>query len=312
MIKKMMHLDSGYMITVLSGGTGTPKLLQGIKKIINPEELTVIVNTLENNYFSGVYVSADVDTVLYTLSDLINDKTWYGLKEDTFITHERLEELGFHETLRIGDKDRALKIQKTELLKEHSLREAVEIQKNALGIKSEVLPMSNQQCKVKIDTDKGLMDFHEFLIEDKSQAEVTDVIYGEVNPAEGVIEAIENSDHVIIGPSNPITSINPIIMMPGVKKELRKSYVTAVSPFIGKSAISGPANKFMKAKGYESNCYGVCQIYEDFLNHYIINNSDEKYKDIIKEIIPDVSTENIILKTMDDKINLAKKIINYF
>ena len=308
----MTHLDSGYMITVLSGGTGTPKLLQGIKKIINPEELTVIVNTLENNYFSGVYVSADVDTVLYTLSDLINDKTWYGLKEDTFITHERLEELGFHETLRIGDKDRALKIQKTELLKEHSLQEAVEIQKNALDIKSKVLPMSNQQCKVKIDTDKGLMDFHEFLIEDKSQAEVNDVIYGEVNPAEGVIEAIENSDHVIIGPSNPITSINPIIMMPGVKKALKKSYVTAVSPFIGESAVSGPAGKFMKAKGFECSCYGVSQIYEDFLNHYIINNSDEKYKDIIKEIIPEVSTENIILKTMDDKINLAKKIINYF
>ena len=103
------------MITILSGGTGTPKLLQGIKEIVDPCELTIIVNTLENNYFSGVYVSADIDTVLYTMADMINDDTWYGVKNDTFITHERLKELGFDELLKIGDIDRATKIQKTHL-----------------------------------------------------------------------------------------------------------------------------------------------------------------------------------------------------
>ena len=101
------------MICVLSGGTGTPKLLQGIKRIIDEEDICVIVNTLENNYFSGVYVSADIDTVLYTMCDLINEEYWYGRKDDTFHTHEELKKLGFDEILRIGDKDRALKIQKT-------------------------------------------------------------------------------------------------------------------------------------------------------------------------------------------------------
>lgn len=298
------------MITVLSGGTGTPKLLQGIKEIVKPEELTIIVNTLENNYFSGVYVSADIDTVLYTMSNLINDKLWYGRKDDTFITHETLEKLGFHETLRIGDKDRGLKIQKTELMKKYSLQKAVEIQKKALGIKSTILPMSNEQSKVMIDTDDGLMSFHDFLITNKSKPNVKDVIYDEVQPAENVIESIEKSDQVIIGPSNPITSINPIIIMPGVKKVLKKTYVTSVSPIIGDNAISGPATKFLKAKGYDVNCYGVCSIYKDFLNHYIINTTDDKYKHSIEEIIPKVSLENIILKTMDDKINLAKKILD--
>ena len=98
------------MITVLSGGTGTPKLLQGLKEIVDPRELTIIVNTLENNYFSGVYVSADIDTVLYTMADMINEEVWYGVKDDTFITHERLKELGHDELLRIGDIDRATKI----------------------------------------------------------------------------------------------------------------------------------------------------------------------------------------------------------
>ncbi len=107
------------MICVLSGGTGTPKLLQGIKEVVNPEDLSIIVNTLENDYFSGVYVSADIDTVLYTMADMINDELWYGVKNDTFITNERLAELSSPELLRIGDIDRATKIQKTLLMQNH-------------------------------------------------------------------------------------------------------------------------------------------------------------------------------------------------
>jgi len=297
------------MICVLSGGTGTPKLLQGLKEVVKAEDLTVIVNTLENNYFSGVYVSADIDSVMYTLADLINEDVWYGRCDDTFHTHQTLKELGFEEELRIGDKDRALKIQKTILMKKYSLEKAVKIQSKNLGIKSTVLPMSNQESKVQIDTDIGLLSFHEFLIKHQSKPEVYDVIYDNVQPSSKVIESIENSDQVIIGPSNPITSINPILMMPGVKKALQKTYVTSISPIIGDNPISGPAAKFMNAKGYEVNCRGVSRIYKDFLNHYIINTNDEKYKDSIEEFIPKVSIENIILKTLKDKIELSKKII---
>lgn len=297
------------MITVLSGGTGTPKLLQGLKEIVKPEELTVIVNTLENNYFSGVYVSADIDTVMYTLADLINDELWYGRKDDTFHTHDTLKKLGFEELLRIGDKDRALKIQKTELLKKLLLEDVVKIQCEALGIKSKVIPMSNQQSSVSIDTDEGLMSFHEFLIKKQSKPKVKDVIYSEVEASSKVIESIEEADQVIIGPSNPITSINPILIMPGVKNALKKAYVTSISPIVGDMPISGPASSFMKSKGYEVNCIGVCKIYQEFLDHYIINTTDEKYKSSIEKIIPKVSIENIILRTIEDKINLSRKII---
>ena len=131
------------MITVLSGGTGTPKLLQGLKEIVDPKDLTIIVNTLENNYFSGVYVSADVDTVLYTMADMINDEFWYGVKGDTFITNQRLEELGCPELLRIGDIDRATKIQKTQLMEKYGLSKAVEIQAGNMGIESRIIPMSD-------------------------------------------------------------------------------------------------------------------------------------------------------------------------
>ncbi len=121
------------MITILSGGTGTPKLLQGIMKFIEPNKLRVVVNTLENNYFSGVYVAADIDTVMYTLSGIINDDTWYGIKDDTFITHETLKEIKCPETLKIGDRDRAIKIQKTLLMEKYPLSKVVDIQRKALG-----------------------------------------------------------------------------------------------------------------------------------------------------------------------------------
>ena len=297
------------MICVLSGGTGTPKLLQGLKEVVNPEELTVIVNTLENDYFSGVYVSADIDSVMYTLTDLINEDVWYGRRDDTFNTHETLVELGFDETLRIGDKDRALKIQKTMLLKKHSLEDSVKIQCEKLGITSRVLPMSNEDSIVKIHTNEGTMSFHEFLIKHQSKPEVVDIEYNTVEASSNVISSIENADQVIIGPSNPITSINPIISMPGVRNALKKTHVTSVSPLVGEDSISGPAAKFMRAKGMEINCRAVAKIYEDFLNHYIINTNDEKYKDSIEEFIPKVSIENIILKNMNDKINLSRKII---
>ena len=298
------------MISVLSGGTGTPKLLQGIKEVVDQKELTVIVNTLENNYFSGVYVSADVDTVLYTMSDLINEETWYGQKNDTFYTHDALKKLGFDETLRIGDKDRALKIQKTMLLKEYSLTKSIKIQSKSLGIDSKILPMSDQQSELEIKTDNGIMSFHEFLIYYQSKPEVLDVIYNTVNTTPEVLESLENSDQIIIGPSNPITSINPIISIPEIRKILRKKYVTSVSPIIGEKAISGPANKFMKSKGYDVSPVGVARIYEDFLDHYIINSTDDKYKNSLKEFIEKVSVTNIILTTLDEKIELAKMILD--
>src|SRR4030042_4484465 len=129
------------MITILSGGTGTPKLLQGITRVVDPKELRVVVNTLENNYFSGVYVAADIDTVMYTMSGIIDYETWYGIEGDTFITHETLKEIKCPETLKIGDKDRAIKIQKTLLMEKYPLSSVVDIQRKALGIETMIIPM---------------------------------------------------------------------------------------------------------------------------------------------------------------------------
>ena len=298
------------MITVFSGGTGTPKLLQGLKEIDNPKDLTIIVNTLENDYFSGVYVSADVDTVLYTMSDMINDEFWYGVKGDTFITHERLCELGCQELLRIGDIDRATKIQKTQLMKKYGLAKAVEIQAENMGIESKIIPMSNEESDIKLITDIGELEFHDFLIKHQSQPEVLDIKFSSVAPAGGVVDAIKNSEAVIIGPSNPITSISPILSLEGVREALKDTYVVAVSPIIGSDSVSGPASKFMKALDIEVSAVGVASLYEDFLDNFIIDDKDVDKKQQLNQIVNKVTVTNTIMNNLGAKKNLAQIIMD--
>lgn len=298
------------MITVLSGGTGTPKLLQGLKEVVDPKDLTIIVNTLENDYFSGVYVSADIDTVLYTMADIINDEFWYGVKNDTFITHNRLEELGCSELLRIGDIDRATKIQKTQLMEKYGLGKACEIQAKNMNIQSKIIPMSEEDSDIKIITDIGELEFHDFLIKHQSEPEVLDLKFSKVSPTEGVIEAIENSEAVIIGPSNPITSISPILSLDGVCDALKDTYVVAVSPIVGSDSVSGPANKFMKALNIDVSSYGVASIYEDFLDTIVIDVQDNDKKDEINQIVNKVIITNTIMNNLDAKKNLAEIIID--
>ncbi len=298
------------MITVLSGGTGTPKLLQGIKEVVDTKDLSIIVNTLENDYFSGVYVSADIDTVLYTMADMINDETWYGVKGDTFITNKSLAELSSPELLRIGDIDRATKIQKTLLMQNHSLEESVNIQAKHMGINSKIIPMSNENSEIKIVTDIGELEFHDFLIKHQSEPEVKDVVFSKVKPADGVIDAIKNSEAVIIGPSNPITSILPILSLDGVKEALKDTFVVAVSPIIGNDSVSGPASKFMKALDIEVSSVGVAKLYQEFLDVLVIDEQDENLKENLIEIINKVIITNTIMNSSDAKINLAKKILD--
>ena len=299
------------MITILSGGTGTPKLIQGIKEIYPEEEITVIVNTVENLYLSRGYIAADIDTVMYTFADMIDEEFWYGIKGDTFTVREQLIEMGTTELLKLGDKDRATKLQKAILLEEGwTLSEIVELQKSKLGIKAAIIPMSDEESEITIVTKEyGEIEFHDFLIKYQCNCEVLEVKYGNVPPSPKLIEAIEKSDKVIIGPSNPITSIRPIISIEGVEEALKGKDVIAVSPFIGKSAFSGPAGQFMNAFGYESSSIGVAEIYKPFLSKLVIDNQDAEYESEIEEIIPNVIVANTFMKTIEDKINLAKIVL---
>lgn len=202
-----------------------------------------------------------------------------------------------------------MKIQKTLLMREHLLSKAVDIQRRELGIKSRIIPMSNQESHITITTDIGEMEFHEFLVENQGKPEVHGISFKEVDPAPGLIDAIENSDMVVIGPSNPITSIGPIISANGVRKVLKNAYVVGVSPIVGDKAVSGPAAKFMQAMDYEVSSLGVAGVYHDFLDRFIIDLVDGDHQEEIEKLISDVMLTQTIMTNIEDKINLARCIL---
>ncbi len=293
------------MICILSGGTGTPKLLEGVLR-----PFCVIVNTAEDVYVSGLYVSPDLDTVVYTLSGFIDDKKWYGQKDDTYSCHDMMALLGHRELLKIGDRDRGLKLFRTVRMREgYTLSEVTEDVCTALSVTSPVFPMSDQRVTTKIFTDEGVLTFHEFWIARRACVKVKNVIFEGVEKALPVPKALDymkESDFVLLGPSNPVTSVGPIIAIEGYRTVLKEKKTVAISPMIGEAPFSGPTGVLMRGLGYKTNCVGVAEIYQDFLDVFVIHTTDEKYKKEIEEMGISVYVQDILLDSFEKKRDLIK------
>lgn len=263
---------------VLSGGTGTPKLLQGLRLLIPEEEITVIVNTAEDIMISGNLISPDVDTILYLFSGQLDDTKWWGVKNDTFHTFRALKKIGLDEKLMIGDMDRAAHIFRTALMRNGALlTKATEQLSSALGIKARILPMCDEKVDTIINTLQGLMHFQDFWVGAHGEPDVLDIhINGieKAKPTEEVLGALDAEENVIIGPSNPITSIGPILALKGMRKILSRKKVIAVSPIIGDSPVSGPAGKLMAAQGFPVSSRGVAECYKKILDIMVIDRRD--------------------------------------
>lgn len=269
------------MITVLSGGTGTPKLIRGLRQILRDHEITVVVNTAEDLWMSGLYVSPDIDTVQYLFSGLLNTDSWWGIRGDSFETFHGMEKLGYTEPLPLGDKDRATCGARAEFLRSGmTLTVATEKIAKAYGVQAAVLPMSDQEVTTYVRCeDDTLMHYQEYWVGRRGNVPIAGVVRKTADDAplcatQEVIAAIENSNGVIIGPSNPVTSIGPILECAGVREALAKKFTIAVSPFIGNRPFSGPAAPLMRAGGYEPTSYGTWQVYKDCVSMFIQDTRD--------------------------------------
>lgn len=263
---------------VLSGGTGTPKLILGLRRLIPDEEITVIVNTAEDIMISGNLVSPDVDTVLYLFSGHLDDAKWWGVRNDSFNTHNALKKLGINENLKIGDADRATHIMRSEIMRKGvSLTKATAQLSHSLKVRAKVLPMCDEKVDTMITTPQGKMHFQDFWVGAHGEPDVIDVKLNGIekaNATKEVRKAIGSDDRVLIGPSNPITSIGPILGVKGMRKLLSENNVIAVSPIIGDAPVSGPAGKLMIARGYPVSSKGVAQCYGDILDLMVIDERD--------------------------------------
>lgn len=285
-------------VTVLGGGTGTPMLLDGLRdsERLDPSALRVVANTADDVYAAGARVCPDVDTVLYTLADLVDRERWYGIRGDTTTTHDQLRTLSKPRSpdgqprrtrglphypaddpfMTIGDRDRAVHLVRTALLERgHTLTEATRVLTDRLEIPSSVLPMTDDPVGNYVVTEEGSLHLQDFLVRRKARPGVTDVKHRGIEgagPAEGVLEAL--GAPVLIGPSNPVTSVAPILALPGVREALASTRVVAVSPFLEQRAFSGPAAAFMEALGWEPSARGMARYYGDFLDEIILHEND--------------------------------------
>jgi LPPG:FO 2-phospho-L-lactate transferase len=270
------------MIVVFTGGTGGTKLVQGLQQVVAPEDLTIIVNTGDDMEWWGLHISPDVDSVLYGLADLLSKDRGWGVDGDSFRCLDRMKQLGQPGWFSLGDLDLATHLTRTALLRAgKSLSEATAELATKFDIRARVLPMSNQKVSTMLETSKGTLTFQEYFVRERHQVDVQAVRFEgaeQAYPAPGVIESIESAEAIIFAPSNPVTSIGPILALPGIREALRttNAAVAAVSPIVGGAAVSGPAAQLMQMKGWPSTIAGVAQAYEDFLDVLVVDNADRE------------------------------------
>jgi LPPG:FO 2-phospho-L-lactate transferase len=303
-------------ITALAGGVGAARFLDGLVRIIDPENITVIVNVGDDVEMYGLYISPDIDTVIYTLAGIADDVKGWGIRGDTFNCLDMLSRYGVETWFKIGDKDMAIHIFRTMLLKKGlKLQEVTDIIRRKLNVKVRVIPMTNDRVETMVLTEGGLISFQEYFVKRGFQDEVKGIIYKGIEkakPADGVIESIMNADGVIICPSNPIVSIGTIISVDGVREALRetKAKTIGISPIIGGVAVKGPADKMLKEIGLEPSAYTIAELYRDFLDIFVIDKADINLKDKIEEIGVRVYVTNTLMKSVEDRVRIAREVLN--
>lgn len=303
------------MIVVLAGGTGSAKLVRGLAKSVS-EDMTVIVNVGDNISMHGLYICPDVDTILYALAGLLNTRRGWGVAGDTFNFLKQASKYGVEDWFKLGDRDLALHVARTEMMKSGlTLAEVTALLAEKMQVRPRVLPASNEHMETRIVTPQGEMHLQEFWVKLKGEPEVLDVKYqgsAHPQPAPGVVEAIRDARKVVICPANPVTSIGPITSVKEIRGALNRvrERVVAVSPLVGNRPVSGPAGKLLQGIGAEVSPKGVSQLYSSFIRRIAIDKSDETFVNSIRSIGVEALVTDIIMKNKEDEQRLAEFIIN--
>ena len=303
------------MITVLTGGTGGAKFVDGLRQVVSPEELTIIVNTGDDLLWWGLYVSPDIDSITYVLSGMLSRERGWGVKGDTFFCLQHMGQLGQPIWFHAGDRDLAVHILRSKLLAEgRTLSEVTSEIADKLGVKAHILPMSNSRVETRVLTPLGELSFEEYFVQRWYQDPVESIRFAgaaDAEPAPGVLEAIVNADMVLVAPSNPVTSIGPILAIPGIREALHKTKgrIAAVSPIVAGEAVAGPAGILMASQGLPVSVAGVAQGYHDFLDMLVIDVRDADAAEELSRSGLRVHVTKTIMRTSEDKADLASAVL---
>jgi LPPG:FO 2-phospho-L-lactate transferase len=277
-------------------------------------ELTVIANVGDDVEMHGLLVCPDIDALLYTLAGLIDADRGWGVRDDTHTAHEMFERLGEPTWFRIGDADLAMHAHRTRLLREEgaSLTDAVAATTTALGIGSRILPATDDRWRTLLDTDAGPLEFQDYFVQHRQQPEVSGVRFaGDARPTDAVLQAIATAGLVVIGPSNPIVSIGPILALPGVSDALRaaRTRTVAVSPIVAGRALKGPADRMLASLGHESSALGVARIYAGLAAHFVLDETDAGLSPDVAALGMTATAMPTVMRSDADRATLAGAIL---
>ena len=303
-------------VLAIAGGVGGAKLALGLSRVLDKSELSIIVNTADDETFHGLHVSPDLDTVMYTLAGLSNIEQGWGLEGETFRFLESLERLGGDVWFRIGDSDLATHIRRKELLQNgYTLTEATKYLCKKLNIDTNIIPMSNDQIKTVAVTEEGELPFQDYFVRRRCEPKISAIRFEgseTATPSPDFELALKNSGSIVLCPSNPLVSIGPVLAIPGVREKVRnfKGPRIAISPIVGGKAIKGPAAKMMTELGEEPSCVSVAQGYIGLIDALLIDHMDDQQSKKITDLGIKPIVTNTIMETSEDKVRLANEVSN--
>ncbi len=304
------------MITILAGGSGSVKMVRGFAS--QRTDINVVTNVGDNYWLYGMYICPDIDTITYGLADLLDHDKGWGIKKDTFGFLRQMEIFGEETWFRIGDRDTATHLTRTNMLKNgKSLSYITKWMCEKLSIEIKILPVTDNTIETRIITDRGDLHLQEFWVKHRGLDEVKGIEYQgaeKVRPNPDAMNAIHDSSLIVIAPGNPLTSIGPMLAIKGIRKELakKKNKVVAISPIIGNSAISGPTGKYMEAAGIEVSALGVAKMYADVCSNIIIDTKDRMLTKKIESLNINVHDTKIRMTNKQSEDALAASILKQF
>lgn len=301
------------MIAVLAGGVGAARFLEGIVRVVPPQDVTIISNTADDERFFGLHVSPDIDIVIYTLADAVDESRGWGLRDDTDVCLQSLQRFGYDAWFHLGDADLATHAHRTQLLRTgRTLSDATRSISESFGLRCRLLPMSDSAVRTRVLTAGGEdLAFQDYFVRRGFQDEVKSVRFAGVEaarPAPGVLEALREAQAVLIAPSNPVVSIGPILAVGGIREALRERQapVVAVSPIVGGRTLKGPADRMMAGLGFEPGPAGVAAMYRDFLDALVMDEQDRDQAAAVEATGVRVVVAQTVMRGIEEKEALGR------
>lgn len=303
-----------FNVVALAGGVGGAKLATGLQVALPPGALTVIVNTADDFEHWGLTICPDLDTVMYNLADLHNPETGWGRRDESFAVMQSVSQIGGEDWFRLGDRDLAMHLRRSEWLRQGvTLSEVADRLRRSLGVPSAILPMCDQPVRTLVSTDEGDLPFQHYFVRRRCEPTVIDLTFVGAEQAQltpQVRAAIKQAELVVLCPSNPYLSIDPILSVPGMRRLLRQSAATvvAVSPIVGGRALKGPAAKMMRELGQTISPITVVTRYIDLLDGFVLDAEDTDLRHAID--LPMLVTDTI-MGDLVSKSRLAQEVVAF-